>query len=58
MNVELKAKDYTIRLPDNPAKKRIEALYKEYRDKKNGGAEIDVAIFKRRKRALQIAIEN
>lgn len=29
MNVELKAKDYTIRLPDNPAKKRIEEKYYE-----------------------------
>ncbi|WZZ62365.1 hypothetical protein YC2023_062472 [Brassica napus] len=29
VNVELKAKDYTIRLPDNPAKKRIEEKYYE-----------------------------
>ncbi|WZZ33850.1 hypothetical protein YC2023_017251 [Brassica napus] len=29
VNVELKAKDYAIRLPDNPAKKRIEEKYFE-----------------------------
>jgi hypothetical protein len=36
---------------------KIKELYKEYREKKAKGIEVDVEMYKRRKRALMIASE-